>query len=51
MILPDITARALHARRRVTAIPTLKSMNLPTTAIQAVREARCNGIIRLTFTA
>jgi len=51
MILPDITAWALHARRRVTAILTLKSMNLPTIVVQAVREACCNGIILLTFTA
>jgi hypothetical protein len=51
MILPDIEAGALHAKRRVTAFPDLKSENTVTTATLITREANRNGIICLTFTA
>jgi hypothetical protein len=51
MILPDIEAGALHAKRRVTAFPDLKSKNMVTTAALITRDANRSGIIRLTFTA
>jgi hypothetical protein len=51
IILPDIAAGSLHAARRVTAFPDLKSRDTVTTAALIIREANRNGIIRLTFTA
>jgi hypothetical protein len=51
MILPDSEAAALHARRRVTALPGLTSENRLTTAAKAARKTSHNGIIPLTFTA
>jgi hypothetical protein len=51
MILPDIEAGALHSKRRVTAFSDLKSKNTTTIVALTTREANCNGIIRLTFTA
>jgi hypothetical protein len=51
MILPDVEAGALHAERRVTAFPCLKSKNMVATATLITREANRNGIIRLTLTA
>ena len=51
MILPDIGAGALHAKRRVTAFTDLKSKNMVTTAALITRDANRNGIICLTFTA
>jgi hypothetical protein len=51
MILPDIEAGALHAKRRVTAFPYLKSKNTVTTTALITREAIRDDIIRLTLTA
>jgi hypothetical protein len=51
MILPHIEARALHAERRVTAFPGLKSMSVLTTAALIIRNADRSGIIRLTLMA
>jgi len=51
LILPDIEAGALHAKRRVTGFPDLKSENTITIAVLITREANRNGIIRLTVTA
>jgi hypothetical protein len=51
MILPDIEAGALHAKRRVTVFPYLKSKNTIATATLITRETNRDGIIRLTLTA
>jgi hypothetical protein len=51
MILPDIEAGVLHAKRRVTAFLDTKSKNTATTAALIICEANRNGIILLTFTA
>jgi hypothetical protein len=51
MILPDIEAGALHAGRRVTAFPDLKSKNTVTSTPLITREANRDRIIRLTLTA
>jgi len=51
MILPDIEAGALHAKRRVTAFLYLKSKNTVATAALITRKANRDGIIRLTLTA
>jgi hypothetical protein len=51
MILPDIEAGVLHAKRRVTAFPYLISKNTVATATMTTRGTNRDGIIRLTLTA
>jgi hypothetical protein len=51
MILPDSEAAALHARRRVTALPGLTGEKRLTTTAQTARKTNRNSIIPLTFTA
>ena len=51
MILPGIEAGTLHAKRRVTVFPYLKSKNMVATDTLITREADHDGIIRLTLTA
>jgi hypothetical protein len=51
MILPEIEAGILRARRRVIIFISSKSTSLLITAAMIAQEASCNGIILLTFMA
>jgi hypothetical protein len=51
IILPNIRARALHAKRRVAALPGMKSTGIAAMRALMTQQADASGIIRLTFTA